>query len=98
MKRPAPFIRTSRAVRLAGAALRQAAGPDAEGRALMADAMDRLGFSGRAHDRLLRVARTLADLEGCPTVVARHVAEALSFRAEDLTAATHPLGSIGQSV
>jgi magnesium chelatase family protein len=42
--------------------------------------MERLALSGRAHDRVLRVARTLADLDGGGTVAAAHVAEALHFR------------------
>jgi magnesium chelatase family protein len=53
---------------------------DSDGRRLMEAAVDRLGMTGRAHDRLLRVARTLADLEGALPVTARHVAEALQFR------------------
>jgi magnesium chelatase family protein len=44
-------------------------------------AIERLGLSGRTYDRLLRVARTLADLEGCAGTAAGHVAEALQFRA-----------------
>lgn len=66
--------------RLAAAALRETAWPDAEGRARVAMAVDRLGLTGRGHDRLLRVARTLADLGGSRDVGARHVAEALQFR------------------
>jgi magnesium chelatase family protein len=54
---------------------------DADGRALMARAVDRLGLTGRAHDRLLRVGRTIADLEGSEPVTAAHLAEALQFRA-----------------
>ena len=54
--------------------------PDAGGIRLLAAAMDRLGLTGRGHDRILRVARTLADLEGIADVAARHVAEALQFR------------------
>jgi magnesium chelatase family protein len=46
----------------------------------MEAAVDRFGLTGRAHDRLLRVARTLADLEGILSVSGRHVAEALQFR------------------
>jgi magnesium chelatase family protein len=46
----------------------------------MAEAVDGLGLTGRGHDRLLRVARTIADLEGSRGVEARHLAEALQFR------------------
>jgi magnesium chelatase family protein len=53
---------------------------DAEGRALMARAVDKLGLTGRAHDRLLRVGRTIADLERSDRVSAAHLAEALQFR------------------
>jgi magnesium chelatase family protein len=59
---------------------RQAAVPDREGARLLATAMARLGLTGRGHDRLLRVARTIADLEGRETLAARHIAEALQFR------------------
>ncbi len=53
---------------------------DQEGRALLQRAVDRLGLTGRAHDRLLRVGRTIADLEGSQAVRAAHLAEALQFR------------------
>jgi magnesium chelatase family protein len=46
----------------------------------VAQAADRLGLSARAHDRVLRVARTIADLEGREQVSDAHVAEALQFR------------------
>jgi len=62
------------------AALLRVARPDADGQRLLERAMDRLGLTGRAHDRLLRVARTLADLERRDGVAGRHVAEALQFR------------------
>jgi predicted ATPase with chaperone activity len=39
-----------------------------------------MGLTGRAHDRLLRVARTVADLQGADQVESRHLAEALAFR------------------
>jgi magnesium chelatase family protein len=65
---------------LGGASLLRVAGPDEGGRRLLERAMDQLGFTGRAHDRLLRVARTVADLDGCASVAAHHVAEALQFR------------------
>lgn len=65
---------------LAPAALRRVAWPDQEGRQLLQLAMDRLGLTGRAHDRLLRVARSVADLQGAERVLARHLAQALAFR------------------
>ncbi|HEU4384351.1 MAG TPA: YifB family Mg chelatase-like AAA ATPase [Anaeromyxobacteraceae bacterium] len=69
--------------RLRGAALRRCAAPDAAGRALLAEAVDRLGLSARAHERILRVARTIADLEGVEAVRACHLAEAIQYRALD---------------
>jgi magnesium chelatase family protein len=63
--------------------LREVAWPDAEGRRLLGTAVERLGLSARAHDRLLKVARTIADLEGEEGVGAGHIAEALSYRAVD---------------
>jgi magnesium chelatase family protein len=66
--------------RLSGAALRTVATPDAEGRFLLAAAVDRIGLSARGHDRILRLARTLADLDDEERVAAHHIAEALHFR------------------
>ena len=63
-----------------GALLAAIAQPDAEGRALLARAAERLGLSARAWHRTLRVARTLADLDGSDGVRRLHVAEALSYR------------------
>jgi magnesium chelatase family protein len=65
---------------LQGAALREHAQPDSEGALLLANAMNRLRLTARAHDRVLRVARTLADLEGETGIRSHHVAEALQFR------------------
>jgi len=67
--------------RLDPAALRAAAPLDEGGRRLLRSAMERLRLSGRSHDRLLRVARTLADLDSEADVGGRHVSEALLFRA-----------------
>ncbi len=69
--------------RLRGAALRRHASPDAAGRALLGEAVDRLGLSARAHERILRVARTIADLEGVEAVQARHLREAIQYRVLD---------------
>lgn len=63
--------------------LRQHAQPDAAGGQLLRAAMQRLGLSARAYDRILKVARTIADLEAAPSVQAVHVAEAIQYRSLD---------------
>lgn len=63
-----------------GAALDQAVDLDAEGRGLLGRAAERLGLSARGCHRVLRTARTIADLAGSASVRAPHLAEALSFR------------------
>jgi magnesium chelatase family protein len=63
-----------------GKLLEEVAGPDGEGRRLLEDAAQRLHLSARGYHRVLRVARTLADLEGGGPVRRIHVAEALSYR------------------
>jgi magnesium chelatase family protein len=63
-----------------GSLLDEIASPEASGRALLLRAAQRLRLSARGYHRVLRVARTLADLEGSSSVERRHVAEALSYR------------------
>jgi magnesium chelatase family protein len=69
--------------RLRGAALRSHCALDPEGRGVLTQAATRLGLSARAHDRILRVARTIADLEGAEGVGTRHLLEAIQYRALD---------------
>ena len=66
--------------RLPGQALEREGAVGAEARALLVSAADRLGLSARAFYRVLRVARTIADLEEDACVAAGHVAEALRYR------------------
>ncbi|MDR0413287.1 MAG: YifB family Mg chelatase-like AAA ATPase [Dysgonamonadaceae bacterium] len=54
--------------------------PDQNGLMLLKNAMDRLSLSARAYDRILRVARTIADLEGAENVQSHHIGEAISYR------------------
>ena len=56
---------------------------DAEGGALLQNVIDKVGMSARAYDRILKVARTLADLEGVETIRSGHVSEAISYRTLD---------------
>jgi magnesium chelatase family protein len=63
--------------------LRQHCKLDATGRQVLQRAMDELGLSARAHDRILRVARTIADLEDSQTIRSEHVVEAIGYRSLD---------------
>lgn len=63
-----------------GGVLEDIATPDTEGRALLIKAAERFGLSARGYHRVLRVARTIADLDHSENVHRPHIAEALSFR------------------
>ncbi|KXF89038.1 YifB family Mg chelatase-like AAA ATPase [Phaeobacter inhibens] len=63
-----------------GQLLEEVATPDAESRTLLLQAADRFGLTARGYHRVLRVARTIADLDGAPDVRRPHIAEAISFR------------------
>jgi magnesium chelatase family protein len=63
-----------------GALLEQVAAPGPEGRELLARVAERFGLSARGYHRVLRVARTIADLDGSETVRLPHIAEAVSYR------------------
>jgi magnesium chelatase family protein len=63
-----------------GKLLETIANPDEAGRAVLSSALDKFKLSARGYHRILRVARTCADMDGCETVGQIHVAEAISFR------------------
>ncbi|MCB2081156.1 MAG: YifB family Mg chelatase-like AAA ATPase [Hyphomicrobiales bacterium] len=71
-------VRCNRA--LEGDLLIQHATPEDDARAMLLQAVDQFGLSMRGHNRVLRVARTIADLAGAQTITRTHLAEALSYR------------------
>jgi len=63
--------------------LRKHCGITAEGEKLLENAITRLGLSARAHDRILKVARTIADLEATKNIAPKHLSEAIQYRTLD---------------
>lgn len=60
--------------------LTEYASPDETGKQMLSSAMERLNLSARAYDRILKVARTIADLEASDRVMSHHIAEAIGYR------------------
>ena len=73
-------LKTRTNAALHGDALETTAAPDAEGRALLDKAAEALRLTGRGYHRVMRLSRTIADLDGATAVAKRHVAEAVSYR------------------
>ena len=71
---------------LAGEALRRDASLEGRAQALLDEAAERLGLSARAHDRIRRIARTIADLADARVIEERHLAEAVGYRLLDRSA------------
>lgn len=63
--------------------LRKYAQPNQAGFAMLKTAMEKMRLSARAYDRILKVARTIADLENSPEIEAHHLAEAIQYRSLD---------------
>src|ERR1700756_1023953 len=65
--------------------LRKHCAISADGEKLLETAIQRLGLSARAHDRILKVSRTIADLEGAECILPKHLSEAMQYRTLDRT-------------
>lgn len=63
--------------------LERYASPDSKARSLLNDVMNRLNLSARAYSRILKVARTIADLAGSDSISSEHIAEAIGYRTLD---------------
>jgi magnesium chelatase family protein len=63
--------------------LREVCKIDSAGQDLLRSAIDKLNLFGRAYDRILRVSRTIADMEGSATIETHHLAEGIQYRSLD---------------
>jgi magnesium chelatase family protein len=63
--------------------IRKYCGISADGEKLLENAILRLGLSARAHDRILKVARTIADLDGVDGIEPKHLSAAIQYRTLD---------------
>ena len=71
--------KTYRNAQMASKLTRKCCAITQEGEKLLEDAVTRLGLSARAHDRILKVARTIADLEAAPDIQGKHLSEATQY-------------------
>lgn len=82
-KRLEPFGAVHCNAQMSGRMVRRCCGTDDAGAVLLRKAMQQLGLSARAYDRILKVARTIADLEGSERIGSHHIAEAVQYRSLD---------------
>lgn len=83
MERFAQFERVSSNAQMAGKMVEDYCRIDAKSSKYLQMVMEELHFSARAHDRILKVARTLADMEGCSDIKIEHIMEAVQYRTLD---------------
>jgi magnesium chelatase family protein len=76
-------LRTRHNAQMTTRQVRQFCTPDADGMALLRASVQELGLSARAHDKILRVARTIADLDDSESIRAMHISEAINYRMLD---------------